>query len=81
MMNKCVAAGHSSGPSHQVSLFKFPRDFALRNKWTRRQVQRTIASWNSTDNFSLCSELFTADCFKADTTTLASSIAITREEG
>ena len=30
MVNKCVAAGCLNGPSQQVSLYKSPRDLALR---------------------------------------------------
>ena len=38
-------------------------------------MQRTIVSWNPTDNTSICSDHFTANCFEADTT-LASSFGI-----
>ena len=68
------AAGCSNGSTHHISLFKFPRDPALRKEWIK-QVQRTRASWNPTDNSSLCSEHFTADCFEADAT-LASTFGI-----
>ena len=35
MVNRCVAAGCSNTPSDRVSLFKFPRDGALRRQWEK----------------------------------------------
>ena len=38
----CVAGGCSNTPSPGVSLYKFPKDPALRKQW-EKQVQRTRA--------------------------------------
>ena len=77
MVNKCVAAGCSNGPSDRISLFKFSRNPALRKEWTL-QVQRTRASWKPTDYSYLCSEHFTADSFESDSA-IAASLELARE--
>ena len=76
MVNRCVAVCCSNQPSGQISLFKFPRDPALRKEWAR-QVQRTRDNWEPTAHSSLCSEHFTANCFEADSA-LASSFGISK---
>lgn len=78
MVNKCVAAGCSNTPSDRITLFRFPRDPALRKEWTR-QVQRTRADWKPTENSSLCSEHFTADCFEIDSS-IAASFGISKRK-
>lgn len=65
MVNRCVAAGCSNTPSDRVSLFKFPKERALRAQW-EKQVQRTRAQWKATENSFLCSEHFTEDSFEVD---------------
>ena len=65
MVNRCVAAGCSNTPSDRVSLFRFPKDKVLRNKW-EKQVQRTRAKWKVTEHSYLCSEHFTEDSFEVD---------------
>lgn len=65
MVNRCVAAGCSNTHSDRVSLFKFPRDGTLRQRW-EKQVQRTRAQWKATDQSFLCSDHFTEDCFEVD---------------
>lgn len=76
MVNRCVAAGCSNTPSEKISLFKFPRDRALRNQW-EKQVRKTRAQWKATEHSYLCSEHFTDDCFKVDST-LASKFGISK---
>ena len=41
MVNRCVAAGCSNTPSEGISLYKFPTDPRLREKWVK-QVRRTV---------------------------------------
>lgn len=65
MVRRCVAAGCSNTPSTTVTLFKFPNDLVLREKWVK-QVRRTRAEWEATEHSVLCSEHFTEDCFEAD---------------
>ena len=66
MVNRCVAVGCSNTPSDRVSLFKFPRDPAVRKQW-EKQVQRTRAQWKATEHSCLCSEHFAAEDFERDT--------------
>ena len=73
-MNRCVAGGCSNTPSPGVSLYKFPKDPALRKQW-EKQVQRTRAKWKVTESSFLCSEHFTEDCFEV-TANLASQFGI-----
>ena len=65
MVNRCAGAGCSNTPSNRVSLFKFPRDGALRRQW-ERQVQQTRAQSQAMDQLFLCSDHFTEDCFEVD---------------
>ena len=62
MVDRC---GCSNTHSDCVSLFKFPRDGTLRQRW-ERQVQRTQAQWKATDQSFLCSDHFTEDSFEVD---------------
>lgn len=70
MVNRCVAAGCSNTPSERVSLYKFPSDPRIREKWVK-QVKRTRAKWNATKHSVLCSDHFTEDCFEVDSTIAA----------
>ena len=64
MPNRCVAAGCSSIPSDEVTLYKFPKDPVLRKKWIE-QVKRTRDRWSGpSENSSLCSNHFTDDCYE-----------------
>ena len=65
MVNYCVAAGCSNVPSDTVSLFKFPKNPALKAQW-EKQVQRTRANWKASENSYLCSEHFTPESFEVD---------------
>ena len=66
MGKRCVAAGCSNTNGDGVSLFRFPRDPALRAQWNK-QVQRTRADWKGATEYSvLCSEHFTSKCFEED---------------
>ena len=47
MVNRCVAAGCSNTPGEGISLYKFPSDPALLEKWVK-QVQQTRAQWTVT---------------------------------
>lgn len=75
MVKRCVAAGCSSTYSDDVSLFKFPKDPVLRQKWIR-QVQRTRAQWSGPSEHSvLCSKHFDGSSFEPDSE-LASQMGI-----
>ena len=62
MVKRCIAAGCSNTYKQNVSLFIFPRDPTLTERWTR-QI-RTPAGWSGpTATSYLCSNHFTGDCF------------------
>ena len=64
MVKNCVAANCSNKKSPTVSLFNFPKDPELRQKWIKN-VQRTRAEWKGpTPNSVLCSEHFESSCFE-----------------
>ena len=64
-MKSCVAANCSNKKSDTISLFNFPKDPELRQKWIKN-VQRTRAEWKGpTQNSVLCSEHFKSSCFEA----------------
>ena len=64
MFARCIAAGCSNVRSDTVSLFRFPKDPALRQRWTK-QVKRTRANWKGpSDSSVLCSKHFTESCFE-----------------
>ena len=64
MAKTCVAANCSNKKSTTVSLFNFPKDPELRQKWIKN-VQRTRAVWKGpTPNSVLCSEHFESSCFE-----------------
>ena len=66
MVKNCVAANCSNTYGHGVSLFKFPKDRALRQKWIRN-VQKTRANWDGPSEHSvLCSQHFESSCFEVD---------------
>ena len=65
MVNRCMAAECSNTPSDCVSLFKFPSDRILRQKW-EKQVQWTQSQWKATEHPFLCSEHFADDCLEVD---------------
>ena len=66
MPTRCVAAACSNTHRDGVSLFRFPRDPCVREKWTK-QVQRTRAQWKPTKNSVLCNQHFEEDCFEPGT--------------
>ena len=66
MVKRCVAAGCSNTYSENVSLFKFPKDPVLRQKWVKN-VQRMRAQWSGPSEHSvLCSQHFDSSCFERD---------------
>ena len=77
MVYRCVAAGCSNTPSDRVSLYKFPSDPSLREKWIK-QVRRTRAQWTAAKYSVLCSDHFTADCFEANSA-IAATFGISKK--
>ena len=71
MVKRCVAAGCSNTNADGVSLYKFPKNEALRSQWIK-QMQRFRAEWTATAYSVLCSKHFSDDCFEP-----ASQIAAT----
>ena len=66
MVKSCVAANCSNTYGHGTSLFKFPKDPELRQKWIKN-VQRTRAKWSGPSEHSvLCSQHFDSSCFEVD---------------
>ena len=66
MVKRCIAAGCSNTHKDGVSLFQFPRDHQLRQKWIK-QVQRTRAGWSGPGSVAgsvLCSAHFEKSCFE-----------------
>ena len=70
MVNRCVVAGCLNTPGEGISLYKFPSNPALLEKWVK-QVQRTRAQWTVTKYSFICSEHFTEDSFEVDSTIAA----------
>jgi hypothetical protein len=63
MPQACVAAGCSRTKSDGVSLHSFPKDEALRKKWTTA-VRVHRAKWEGpSERSTLCSLHFTKDCY------------------
>ena len=66
MVKNCVAANCSNTYGHGVSLFKFPKNRALRQKWIKN-VQKTRVNWDGPSEHSvLCSQHFESSCFEVD---------------
>ena len=66
MVKNCVAANCSNTYGQGVSLFKFPKDPELRQKWIKN-IQRTRANWSGPGEHSvLCSQHFESSCFEVD---------------
>lgn len=64
MPKRCVAFGCSSTNSDGTSLFFFPKDDILKQKWTKN-VQRTRADWKGPTQYSvLCCKHFESECFE-----------------
>ena len=64
MPKRCVAFGCSSTNSDGASLFSFPKDETLKQKWTKN-VQRTRADWKGPTQYSvLCCKHFEKECFE-----------------
>ncbi|XP_077390734.1 peroxynitrite isomerase THAP4-like isoform X2 [Festucalex cinctus] len=59
---RCVAGFCSNRREDGVSLFRFPRDVGLHEKWTK-QVQRTREKWTPTPTSVLCSAHFEEESF------------------
>ena len=79
MPTRCVAAACSNTHRDGVSLFTLSRDRCLREKWVK-QVHRTRAQWNPTENSVLCSKHFEEDCFEPGTDIAAQfGIKLTRK--
>ena len=79
MVQYCIAAGCSNTRSDGVSLFKFPSDPLLREKWTR-EVKRTRDSRSGPTKHSvLCEKHFAEDSFEADSA-IASSMGIAKRK-
>uniref|UniRef100_A0A1X7T5A5 THAP-type domain-containing protein n=1 Tax=Amphimedon queenslandica TaxID=400682 RepID=A0A1X7T5A5_AMPQE len=59
MGRNCVAAGCTNTYKSGVSLFSFPKDKQVRNKWIK-EVQKTKACWKGPSDYScVCSDHFT----------------------
>jgi hypothetical protein len=79
MVKNCVAANCSNTYGHGVSLFKFPKDRALRQKWIKN-VQKTRANWDGPSEHSvLCSQHFESSCFEVDSA-LAAQMGIQKRK-
>ena len=79
MVKRCIAAGCSNTYRENISLFCFPRDSALKERWTK-QVRRTRAGWSGpTANSYLCSDHFSQYCFERDTL-MAAKLEIQKRE-
>ena len=52
MVKCCVAAGCSNTYTDTVSLFKFPKDPVLGQKWVKN-VQRTRVQWSGPSEYSV----------------------------
>ena len=64
MVKTCVA-NCSNKKSPTVSLFNFQNDPELRQKWIKKNFQRTRALWKGpTPNSVLCSKHFESSCFE-----------------
>ena len=72
MPKQCIAYGCGNTNNDKVSLFSFPKDPELRQKWIAN-VKRTRDKWKGpTKNSFLCSCHFTADCIQTDVVMAAS---------
>ena len=79
MVKNCVAANCSNTYGHCVSLFEFPKDRALRQKWIKN-VQKTSANWDGPSEHSvLCSQHFESSCFEGDSA-LAAQMGIQKRK-
>ena len=79
MVQYCIAAGCSNTRSDGVSLFKFPSDPVLREKWTR-EVKRMCDRWSGPTKHSvLCEKHFTAESFEPDSA-IASSMGLAKRK-
>ena len=66
MVKNCIAANSSNTYGHGVSLFKFPKDRAVRQIWIKN-VQKMRANWDGPSEHSvLCSQQFESSCFEVD---------------
>ena len=65
VVNYYVAAGCSNVPSDKVSLFKLPKNPALKAQ-CEKQVQKIRAKWKAGENSHLCGEHFTPESFEVD---------------
>ena len=79
MVQYCVAVGCSNSRGDSVSLFKFPADPVLREKWTR-EVRRTRDCWSGPTKHSvLCEKHFTEESFESDSA-IASTMGIAKRK-
>uniref|UniRef100_A0A1X7T9Y5 THAP-type domain-containing protein n=1 Tax=Amphimedon queenslandica TaxID=400682 RepID=A0A1X7T9Y5_AMPQE len=66
MVKRCVAAGCSNTYKDGVSLYTFPKDGEMRQRWAK-QVQRTRMDWTGpSDHSVLCSDHFIKECFEVN---------------
>ena len=77
MVNRCIAGGGFNTAHPGVSLYKFPKDPALRRQW-EKQVQWTRSKWRATESWFFCSKHFTPDCFN-ERAKLATEYGIVRK--
>ena len=79
MVQYCIAACCSNTRSDGISLFKFPSDPVLREKWTR-EVKRMRDRWSGPTKHSvLCEKHFTAESFEPDSA-IASSMGLAKRK-
>ena len=79
MVQYCIAAGCSNTRNDGVSLFKFPTDPGMGDKWTK-EVRKTRDCWNGPTKHSvLCEKHFSEDSFEPDSA-LASAMGIAKRK-
>ena len=66
LVRRCIAAGCNSTTKDDFTLYFFPKDVGLRQKWID-QVRRTLDRWAGPKTYSeICSHHFEPGCFESD---------------
>ena len=63
MPRRCIAAGCNTVSGEGYSLHEFPREDAIRSKWTRAVKLQRVGWKGPTSASLLCSKHFEPDCF------------------
>ena len=63
MPRRCIAAGCNTVSREGYSLHEFPREDAIRSKWTRAVKLQRVGWKGPTSASLLCSKHFEPDCF------------------